>query len=92
MEQNKNTEPEKQIGLPKYGVIDNGVFGSRIVTGIVTGLRFTENEPLYELSFGKNSWWTSQIADNTDDLFKFFNLAPLERVKDTHGLQIKFGR
>lgn len=80
----------ENISKPKYGLIDSGLFGVRIVAGIVTGKRYTEGKPLYELSFGKNSWWTSEIADKPEDLIKFFNLAPLERIKETHGLQIKY--
>lgn len=54
-----------KIGKPMYGIIENGAFGTRIVSGIVTGVRFTEDKPIYELSFGKDSWWTSDISDNT---------------------------
>jgi hypothetical protein len=78
------------IGMPKYGIITNGIFGTRIVSGIVTGVRFTEDKPIYELSFGKDKWWTSEITDNIEDIFKVLNLVSLERVKTTHGLKIKY--
>ena len=29
----------KNIGMPKYGIIENGIFGTRIVSGIVTGIK-----------------------------------------------------
>lgn len=29
----------KNIGMPKYGIIENGIFGTRIVSGIVTGIQ-----------------------------------------------------
>ena len=78
------------IGKPKYGVIQNGVFGTRIVTGIVTGIRFTEDKPVYELSFGKDKWWTSDVTDNKEDLFKLLKLTPLNRVVETNTLKIKY--
>lgn len=80
----------KNMSQPRYGIIENGIFGTRIIAGIVTGIRYTEDKPVYELSFGKDKWWTSQIAENKDDLFKELNLASLERVKETHGLKIKY--
>jgi len=80
----------ENIGQAKYGIIENGIFGTRIIAGIVTGVRFTEDKPMYELSFGKNKWWTSEITDNTDDIFEALKLAPLDRVQETNGLKIKY--
>ena len=80
----------ENIGQAKYGIIENGIFGTRIIAGIVTGVRFTEDKPMYELSFGKNKWWTFEITDNTDDIFKALKLASLDRVKETNGLRIKY--
>lgn len=80
----------KNIGKPKYGVIQNGVFGTRIVTGIVTGIRFTEDKPVYELSFGKDKWWTSDVTDSKEDLFKLLKLTSLNRVVETNTLKIKY--
>ncbi len=80
----------KNIGMPKYGIIENGIFGTRIVSGIVTGIRYTEDKPVYELSFGKDKWWTSEITDNIEDILKVLNLVSLDRVKETYGLKIKY--
>ena len=80
----------ENIGQAKYGIIENGIFGTRIIAGIVTGVRFTEDKPMYELSFGKNKWWTSEVTDNTDDIFEALKLAPLDRVQETNGLKIKY--
>lgn len=80
----------KNIGNPKYGIIDSDLFGVRIISGIVTGIRYTENKPVYEISFGKNKWWTSEIAESPEEIFKVLNLASLDRIKETHGLQIKY--
>ena len=33
----------ENIGKPRYGIIENGIFGTRIVAGIVTGKRYTED-------------------------------------------------
>lgn len=78
------------MGKAVYGLVDSGIFGARIIAGVVTGIRYTEDRPVYEVSFGKNSWWTSDIADNIDDIGKMFKLAPIERIKETHGLKIKY--
>lgn len=80
----------ENIGKPKYGIIDWGLFNVRIVAGIVTGVRYTEGKPIYELSFGKDKWQTSEITDKQEDIFKIIKLASLERIKETHGLKIKF--
>ncbi len=80
----------ENIGKPTYGVIENGIFGTRIISGMVTGIRYTDDKPVYEISFGKDKWWSSEIANNIEDLFKLLNLAPLERIKETHGLKIKY--
>ena len=42
----------ENIGKAKYGIIENGIFGTRIISGIVTGVRYTEDKPIYEISFG----------------------------------------
>jgi len=81
----------KNIGQPRYGLIDSGLFGVKIVSGIVTGIKYTEDKPVYEISFGNNKWWTSEITNNVEEIGKMFNLASLERIKETHGLKIKYG-
>lgn len=83
-------DPKDNIGKPKYGIINSGLFGITIVSGIITGIKFTESLPLYEISFGKNTWWTSEITENQEDIVKFFKLASLERIENTHGLKIKY--
>lgn len=57
---------------------------------MVTGIRFTEDKPLYEISFGKDKWWTDEITESMEEIYKTLELAPLERVKQTHGLLIKY--
>lgn len=81
----------ENIGKPKYGIIENGIFGTRIVAGVVTGVRFTEDKPVYELSFGKDKWWTTEIADDIEGVFNALKLTSLDRVKETHGLKINYG-
>jgi len=80
----------KNMGQARYGIIDSGLFGMKIVAGVVTGIQFTEDKPLYKISFGKDSWWTSEITESVDDIVKAMKLAPLDRVKETHGLKIKY--
>lgn len=80
----------EKMGKPMYGLINSGIFGVQIISGIVTGVRFTEDKPLYELSFGKSSWWTSEITDDQKNIPTMLKLAPLSRVSETHGLKIKY--
>ncbi len=80
------------IGKPKYGIINNGIFGVTIVSGIVTGVSYTEDMPIYELSFGKDRWKTKEITDNLEDIFKALKLVSLARIAETHGLKIKFNQ
>lgn len=49
-------------------------------------------KPVYEISFGKNKWWTSEIAEHFWELEEYFMLADLDRVKETHGLKIKYNQ
>lgn len=80
----------KNIKQPRYGLVENGIFGTRIVAGIVTGIQYTEDKPIYTISFGKDSWRTSEIASDTTELLSLLNLAPLERIKETFTLKIKY--
>lgn len=82
----------EKIGLPVYGLLDNSIFGSRIIFGIVTGIRFTSTNPLYEVSFRDNIWWTPIITEDVNDIPKLLELAPLSEIKKTsfNGLKIKF--
>lgn len=80
----------ENIGKARYGLVENTMFGIRIVAGIVTGIRYTEDKPVYEISFGKSRWWTSEISDSKEALAELLNIASLDRVKETHGLKIKY--
>lgn len=80
------------IGKPVYGLIDNSLFGFRFMAGIVTGFRLTDGDPLYEVSFGKNSAWTSKIAFSKEALMNMIELPTFDRIKETHGLTLKFNQ
>lgn len=80
------------ISKPVYGVINSGIFGAQIITGVVTGIQYTEEKPIYQISFGKSSWWTSVITEDKEQLFELLNITSLERVKETHGLKIKYNQ
>ena len=81
----------ENVGKARYGVIENGVFGTRIVAGIVTGIRFTETEPVYEISQGSDKWWTSIITDKIDDVIKALKIESLDIVEKKSELKINFG-
>ncbi len=80
----------ENIGKPKYGIIDSGLFGVRIISGIVTGIRYTNDKPIYEISFGQNKWWTPEIVESLEEIIKILKLTSLDRIKESHGLQIKY--
>ena len=80
----------KNIGKAAYGVVGSGVFSANIVSGIITGVSYTEDKPLYELSFGKNKYTTKDIAHTKEELFELLHIGTLERVSETHGLKIKY--
>lgn len=80
----------KNMSKSIYGVVDSGVFGLRIVTGIVTGVQYTKTKPLFKIEYKDGSVWTDKVADNKDDLFKLMNVTPLEEVEKLLDLKIKF--
>ncbi len=80
----------ENLNKPMYGILDHGMFNVRIVSGLVTGIRYTEDKPVYEISFGKDKWWTSVITDKIEEIPTLLGLASLDRIKETHGLKIKF--
>jgi hypothetical protein len=79
-----------KFGEPIYALIETSTFGLRIVAGIITGIRFTEDKPVYTIQFGKDSWQSSQIAGNKEELLKLIKIPELKRIKETHGLIIKY--
>lgn len=87
----KNSVINENVGKARYGVIENGVFGTRIVAGIVTGIRYTETEPVYEISQGSDKWWTSIITEKIEDVLKALKIESLEVVEAKSDLKINFG-
>lgn len=82
----------ENLQQPRYGIINSGLFGATIVSGIVTGVRYTEDKPVYEIQFGKNKWETPDIFETKEGVLNHLQLTDLERVKETHGLKIKFNQ
>lgn len=82
---------ESIINKAVYGLQDNSIFGLKIISGVVVGTSYSEDAlPKYEISFGKNRVWVQNIAQSVEELIKLFNLADLKRVKETHGLKLKY--
>lgn len=79
-----------RISKPIYGIINSGIFGAQIISGIVVGIEYTEEEPIYTIAFGKNSWRTTIVTEDKEELFKLLNIASLDRVKETHNLKIRY--
>lgn len=79
-----------KIGKPAYGIVDNGIFGARIVAGIITGIRLNEDKPLYEISFDKNSWWVKDITDNREELLNMLKIAELDTIRNSANIKLKY--
>jgi hypothetical protein len=78
----------ENIGKPKYGLIDNKTFGFKIVTGIVSGIRYTESDPIYELSYKNNKWWTNKISDSYVELIEnHLNIKSLSQIEFAHNIK-----
>lgn len=81
---------DSNIGHACYAVIDSGLFGVRIVSGIITGIRYTADKPLYCIQMGKDMWWSSDIFFNRENVADYIGLADLDRVRESHVLIIKY--
>lgn len=82
---------ESKINKAVYGITDNSIFGLKIVSGIVTGVSYSEEHPpRYEVTFGKNKVWVNKIAESKELLIEALNLADLKKVATTHQLTLKY--
>jgi hypothetical protein len=80
-----------KIGKAYYGVIDNGAFGVKIVTGIVTGFTFEEKtKPNYQLTLGANKYWSQDITTIKEEILDFLKIADLQKIKESHIMQLKY--
>ena len=80
-----------KIGKAHYGVIDNGAFGVKIVTGIVTGFTFEEtSKPNYQLTLGANKYWSKDITIEKDQILDFLKIADLQKVKESYIMQLRY--
>lgn len=80
-----------KVSKPHYGVIDNGVFGTRVVVGIITGFKFTENnKPVYELTLGANNYWTSDVTTDKNDILDLLKIGDLTYIHEAHKMQLKY--
>lgn len=69
------------IGKPVHSVVKTGIFGLKIVSGVVIGIEFTHNKPKYCIGFGNNSVWVNNIAESKEVLIELLNLPNLDEVK-----------
>ena len=82
---------ESKINKAVYGVTDNSIFGLKIVSGIVTGVSYTEeHSPRYEITFGKNRVWVNKIAESKAELIELLGLAELTKVASVHAMTLKY--
>lgn len=81
----------KYLKKDVYGLVYNSLHETEIIYGVVTGIRYTEAKPIYEISFGKEKWWTPDVTCEQEDLLKMLKLPSLDRIQETHGLKIQYG-
>jgi hypothetical protein len=81
---------ESKINKPLYGLVDRGVFGVRIISGIVIGVQYTAKEPLYCIATENSSVWTSVVADDIDGLVKLLNIPSPKEILAKSKLNINF--
>ena len=82
---------ETKINKAVYGLADRSTFGVRIISGIVTGVSYSEDfPPKYEITFGKNKTWVDKITESKEELITLLEIADLKRVKETHNLKLKY--
>lgn len=70
----------KLMSMPVYGVVDRGIFGVRVVTGIITGVQFTENLPLYKIEYKDGSVWTDKVTTDVNELLQLMQVTPLDSI------------
>jgi len=69
------------IGTPVHAIDNKGIFGLRIISGVIVGIQFTHNKPKYCVGFGDSSVWVNNVAENEEDLLKLLKLPKLDEVK-----------
>lgn len=81
---------DSKINTPLYGVVDRGIFGLRIIYGIVIGVQYTSNKPKYCIASDNSSVWTDNVSDSPEGLIELLNIpTPTEIVNKTK-LDINF--
>lgn len=69
-------------GTPVYGLVRDGVFGIRIICGIINGNQ-VRDKYYYSVVFGDNMFFIDEkdVFINPNDLYEALNLPSLERLK-----------
>jgi len=69
------------IGTPVHSAVKSGIFGLKIISGVIIGIEFTHNKPKYCIGFGDNSVWVYNIAESKEELIELLKLPDLDVVK-----------
>lgn len=78
------------IGKAVYGVVDRGVYGLKVYAGIVIGVEFTEDLPIFTILSGNNKVKTTLICYNKEEVLEQLNLTPLERIQSINSFKLKY--
>lgn len=70
------------FGTLVHSIVDKGIFGLRVISGIVIGIEYTNKTPKYCIGFGDNSVWVNKVATNDKELLEMLKLSDLEKVKE----------
>ncbi len=81
---------DPHIGQIRYAVIGNGVFGKRVVYGLVTGIRFTDSDPIYSLQYQKNRWEVKRLYSDRLEMLNALEIPYEDTIGRDHGLDINF--
>lgn len=71
------------IGKPVHAIDNKGVFGLRIISGVIVGIEFTFNKPKYCVGFGNNSVWVNAVAETEEELIALLKLPKLDNIKES---------
>lgn len=72
---------QKLFGTPVYAVANRGIFGFRVSTGIITGIRFTNNKPEFYVASNKESGWYTEITTDKNEILEMIEVPDLIQVQ-----------
>lgn len=72
---------QKLFGTPVYAVANRGIFGFRVYTGIITGIRFTNSKPEFYVESNKESGWYTDVTTDKSEILEMIEIPDLFKVQ-----------